>query len=238
MKINWGAIKLLVIIGLAGFLFAFANQRNKQRNLTGLSIEFVDENPPLITIPAVNKLLIQNNDTVTSIPKDALDLKEMELRLNKHPMVREAQVFVSISGQLQATIEQRNPIARITGNASYYLDEEGETMPLSSVFSARVPLVSGNSENNFSELTPLILEIRKDTFMQQLVTGLHQKRNGEVLLRLRAHDFTVNFGKPNAILKKFQNFKAFYQKAQKDKKLDAYHMVNLQFGSQVVAVKN
>jgi cell division protein FtsQ len=37
--------------------------------------------------------------------------------------------------------------------------------------------------------------------------------------------------------KKFENFKAFYQKAKMDNTLQSYKTVDLQFGSQVVATK-
>ncbi len=237
MKMRWTFIKLLLTLTLTGVLFGFSQKRNNARKLTEVSVEFTDNNDPFITLTAVNKLLIQNNDTVTSIAKETLVLKEMEFRLLQNPMVREAQVFVTIDGTLGATIEQRNPIARVTGTVNFYIDEDGKKMPLSSVYSARVPLLTGYSESDFTELTSLLLQLRNDDFMNQVVTGIHQRKDGKLLFALRKQNFKVMFGKPENIQKKFQNFKAFYQKAQKDTLLSAYRLVDLQFGSQVVATK-
>lgn len=238
MKGRWGFIKLVLVIVLAGVLFGFARQRNMARTISPhIDIKFTDENNPFITFTAVNKLLIQNSDSVTSIPKETLVLKEMEDRLLKNPMVRDAQVFITIDGSLGAKIEQRNPIARVVGLTHFYIDEDGKKMPLSSVYSARVPLITGSSKTDFTELTPLLLKLKNDAFMKQIVSGLHKNRNGTVELILRKEGFKIQFGELKHIDKKIQNFKAFYQKAKKDKRLSAYHLVDLQFGSQVVATK-
>jgi len=237
MKARWGIIKLLLLLVLTGVLFGFAQQRNERRKLTGREVKFTDENSPFITVSAVNKLLIQNNDSVTSIPKETLVLREMESRLLQHPMVRNAQVFVTIDGTLGAKIEQRNPIARVAGSAQFYIDEDGKKMPLSTVYSARVPLITGTSKTDFTELTPLLLKLKNDAFMRQLVVGVHERSNGTVELLLRKEGFKVVFGPLEAMDKKFQNFKAFFQKAQKENMLTAYSLVNLEFGSQVVATK-
>lgn len=237
MKINWGLIKLIVLMILTGVLFSFAKKRNNARLVSNPKVKFIDENNPFITASAVNKLLIQNNESVTSVPKEILVLKEMESRLVQHPMVRDAQVFITIDGNLGAKIEQRNPIARVLGNESYYIDEDGKKMPLSTVYSARVPTITGTSKTNFTELTPLLLKLKEDSFMNQIVVGLHKKSNGEVELLLRKEEFKVQFGKLDHIEKKFQNFKAFFQKAKKEQRLATYKTVDLQFGNQVVATK-
>jgi cell division protein FtsQ len=237
MKLKWTYIRLVVLLGLIGFLMSFSQQRNQSRKITDLDIKFIDDNSPFITLTTVNKLLIQNNDSITSIAKETLVLKEMESRILHNPMVRKAQVFVTIDGTLGAQIEQRNPIARVAGSANFYLDEDGKKMPLSVVYSARVPLITGSSKQDFAELTPLVKAIRNDSFMNQMVTGLHVKNNGDVVLTMRKIKFRVLYGKPEQMERKFENFKAFFQKLNKDDKLTAYSLVDLRFGNQVVATK-
>lgn len=237
MMFKWRYIRLLVLISLIGFLMSFSQQRNASRTLTSIDIKFLDDNSPFITLSTVNKLLIQNSLPITSIAKETLVLKEMESRILHNPMVRKAQVFVTIDGTLGAQIEQRNPIARVAGSANFYLDEDGQKMPLSVVYSARVPLITGSSKSDFTELTPLLMAIRKDSFMNQMVTGLHEKGNGEVVFAMRKQKFRVLFGLPEDIDRKFKNFKAFYHKINKDEKLTAYSLVDLRFGNQVVATK-
>ncbi|MBK5213423.1 MAG: cell division protein FtsQ/DivIB [Flavobacteriaceae bacterium] len=237
MKRSLEILKFVVLLGLIAFLFSFTKKRNDARKITKLDVEFVDENSPFITYNTVNKLLIQNHDKVTSIGKETLVLKEMERRLLENPMIRDAQVYLSVDGTLGAKIEQRKPLGRVSASPDYYLDADGKKMPLSDVYSARVPIITGSSKNNFNEVTPLLLKIENDEFMKTSVVGINRKADGDLELELRKTDFKVLFGKPENIEKKFQNFKAFYKKTKQDSTLYSYNMVNLKFDNQVIATK-
>ena len=237
MKRSFDIIKFVLLVLLVGLLFSFSNERNSKRKLTKIDVEFVDENNPFITLNTVNKLLIQNQDTVTSIDKETLVLGVMEDRLLENPMIRDAQVFMTIDGALGAKIEQRTPIARVVGSPNYYIDTDGKKMPMSTIYSARVPLINGNSNMDLEGLTTLLLKINEDSFMKNGVVGLDVSRDGNITLLFRKHKFKVLFGKPKLIEKKFQNFKAFYQKTKQDSTLFDYDLVNLEFESQVVATK-
>ncbi|HBR53276.1 MAG TPA: hypothetical protein DEA82_03455, partial [Flavobacteriaceae bacterium] len=74
-------IKFVLLLVLVVFLFSFSQKRNASRKLSKIDIEFQDENDPFITLSTVNKLLVQNSDSVTGVGKEALVLKEMESRL-------------------------------------------------------------------------------------------------------------------------------------------------------------
>lgn len=237
MKRSLEIIKFIVLLGLLAFLFSFTKKRNEARNIKDITVEFVDENSPFISYNTVNKLLIQNHGKVTTIAKETLVLKEMEQRLLKNPMVRDAQVYVSVDGKLGAKIEQRKPVGRVAASPDFYIDADGLKMPLSQVYSARVPLVTGRSQNNFSEVTPLLLKIENDEFMKKSVIGVHQNNDGSIILKLRKTNLKLLFGKPENIDKKFQNFKAFYKKTKQDSTLFGYKMVNLKFDNQVIATK-
>jgi cell division protein FtsQ len=106
-------------------------------------VTFVDDQKPFVTHATVSKLLIQNQGDVKNKPKETLALNALENALNSNPMVKTAEVYVSVNGTLTADIEQKRPIARVSTNASYYIDDAGSYMPLSKNYSARVPLVTG-----------------------------------------------------------------------------------------------
>ena len=237
MKINWNVIKFLVVTGLIVFLFSFSKKRNDVRNLTKIEVDFKNDNTLFITQNSVNKMLIQNVDSVTSIGKETLVLNKMEESLLKNPMIKNAEVFVTIDGLLGVKIEQRKPIARVLGSPDFYIDEEGTKMPLSTVYSARVPIVTGNINNDFTDITKLLLKINEDDFMMECVIGLQIQSDETIHLKIRKNDFNVLFGKPIAIENKFQKFKAFYKLTKQEGLLSNYSLVNLEFNNQVVATK-
>ncbi|MFD0976447.1 cell division protein FtsQ/DivIB [Salinimicrobium gaetbulicola] len=237
MKINWNYIKTFLLIGVVFFLFAFAEKRNHNRVLSEVNLHFTNSENLYLTEEAVNKLLIQNEVKVSSIGKETLDLNRVETLLEAHDMIENAEVFMTVDGKMGAAITQRKPLARVMGRAPYYMDRNGLKMPLSQYYSARVPIVTGVSEDLLPEVHPLVSYIRNDEFLTKHVTELNRLSNGKYVIRLRQLDFVVLFGAVSEIETKFMNFKAFYQKAMKDKKLNAYKKVDLQFGDQVVCTK-
>jgi len=240
MKINWGIIKFLVITSFVIFLFGFSKQRNESRKLTKIELDFKEESRFFITQDSVNKLLILNRDTLTSIGKETLVLNKLENRLLNNALIKNAEVYISIDGVLGAKIEQREPIARVVGSPDFYLDEEGVKMPLSTIYSARVPIVKGEKiedTTDFSQLTKLLLKINEDDFMKEYVVGLDLVSNGDIELRIRKNNFKVLFGKSINIDEKFKKFKAFYKYTKQDSLLSEYNLVNLKFNNQVVATK-
>ncbi|HER40345.1 MAG TPA: hypothetical protein ENO10_03905 [Salinimicrobium catena] len=237
MKINWNYIKTFLLIGVVFFLFAFAEKRNHGRVLSEVNLHFTNSENLYLTEEAVNKLLIQNKVKVRTIGKETLDLNRVETLLEAHDMIENAEVFMTVDGKLGAEITQRKPVARVLAGVPFYMDRQGLKMPLSEYYSARVPLVTGVSEDQLQEIHPLVTYIRNDEFLTKHVTELHRLKNGKYTLRLRQLDFVVVLGAVKDIDTKFRNFKAFYLKAMKDKKLDAYKKVDLQFGDQVVCTK-
>jgi len=238
LRINYNYIKIIGLLILVGGLFAFSNQRNNIREVVKSNIEFISENQLFITDENVSKLLIQNQQPLTKQPKDIIDLNELETALNSNPMIKRAEVFMSVSGELSAIIEQKQPIARVNTNASYYIDDEGSFMPLSSNHAARVPLVTGNiKKNKLETVFQFAKAVYEDDFLKKHVVEIRQNDNKTIDFKIRKSDFTVHIGTLEKLEKKINNFKAFYQKALKDKVLGDYRIVNLKFDKQVICTK-
>jgi cell division protein FtsQ len=221
-----------------GGLFAFSNHRNKNRKVVEPNIEFIGENKLFITEATVSKLLIVNQESVTEQPKEIIDLNVLETALNSNPMIKKAEVFMSVNAELSAEIEQKRPIARVNTNASYYIDDEGSYMPLSSNYSARVPLVTGNiKKNDLKTVFHFAKIVDEDDFLKKHVIEIHQNDDESIDFKIRKSDFTVHLGTLKMLEKKINNFKAFYQKGLKDNILNNYKLVNLKFDKQVICTK-
>lgn len=229
---------MFVLLVLVVFLFAFATIKNAVRNVSNPSIKFIGESNLFITNENVSKLLIQKYGGLKKVPKETLDLNELERALKSNPMIKTAEVYVTVNGTLNAEIEQKTPIARVSTNASYYIDDDGIYMPLSSVFTARVPLVTGYVEkNNLKSIYIVAMKIKEDEFLKKHVIEIHQGIDKMIYLKLRQSKFLVQLGDVKSLDKKINNLKAFYQKNLKENSLDNYSKVNLQFDNQVVCTK-
>ena len=240
MKIvNRKNIQLFLMVILVVFLFAFTSKRNDSRKIVKTDVQFVGDNNLLVTTEIVNKLLIDNSAIGKTVDKDKLDLNTLEKTINKHDMIEKSEVFVSIDGVLKAVVTQRTPIARYMGDeSSFYIDSKGNKMPLSEIYAVRVPLVSGRlTSENQPEIAALLKIIYADDFLKKNITAMRIENDGDVILQSRNYDYDILFGKTINMEAKFNNYKAFYQKAVSDSSINYYKKINLKFTQQVVCTK-
>lgn len=238
MKPNWSILKLTLLILCITVAYGFSEIRNQKRAIVGLRVQFVGDENYYITQDAVNKLLIQNIGALPKVDKEKIVLNTVESAVQAHDMVKNAQIFLSLDGQLNAKITQRKPIARISGEYPYYLDDEGERMPLSPNYAARVPLISGQITERSLQGAYSILQLAdQDAFLKANLIGIRIAGEDDFSLLLRSRDFSVKIGAASGLADKFKNFKAFYAKALQDNSLNHYRIVNLEFNGQVVCTK-
>ena len=111
-------------------------------------------------------------------------------------------------------------------------------MPLSPNHSARVPVITGNITGKSLEDVHIILNhINGDDFLRKNVIGIQVLNNNKYQLKFRTENFAVNIGRAEALDQKFNKFKAFYVKSTKDKSLDKFSLVSLEYNNQVVCTK-
>jgi cell division protein FtsQ len=229
---------VLLMVGL-GFLYSFSSARNHQKKVSEIIIEFEEGDNNFLTHLMVNKLLIQNEETVKNRAKSKLNLYGLENKVLKNPYVESAAVFLTIGGQLKTVIKQRTPVARvIVKNDSYYVDKQGVKVPLSNNYSARVLLVSGvKNEQEVNEILSLISFILRDDFLQKEIVGIEKSDVNEYQFAVRSGDYKIDFGNLTEVDVKFKKLKAFYNKAFEDKTIQNYKAINVKYHNQVVCTK-
>ena len=238
MRVNWNKIKFIALMLIVIGLYAFADHRSSERKVGEMQIEFVGDQNLYITQEAVNKLLIQSYGSFANVPKEKLVLNTMEKAIEANEMVKDAQVYLTVNGELRTEIVQRQPIGRVEGNTKFYVDDEGKRMPLSKYHSARVPIITGKITGRSLEDVYVILKhINQDNFLRKNVIGIHIEGEEMYQLKFRLENFVVHLGSIKDLDEKFSNFKAFYAKAAKDQTLEDFNIVSLEFNNQVVCTK-
>ncbi len=231
-------MKMIALLLVVMALYAFSNHRSQQKRINGLNIEFVGDQNLYITQAMVNKLLIQNYGSLVNVSKEKLDLNTIEKVIETNEMVKKVQVYLTIDGELTSEVVQRKPIGRVEGNTKFYLDDEGKRMPLSYNHSARVPIITGKiTGKSLEDVYEILKYINNDTFLRKNVIAIHIEGDEKYQLKFRIENFVVNLGGVDNLEEKFNNFKAFYAKANKDRTLDNYTIVSLEFNNQVVCTK-
>ena len=97
---------------------------------------FIDEDDVMSIISEGNKKVIKG------LNKEAIDIEHLESLLKENQYVKDARVSINHEGTLDVYVEQNVPVARIfEKERTYYIDQNGNKLPLSSKYSARVPII-------------------------------------------------------------------------------------------------
>jgi len=189
-NIKYNILTFLGFLVLGG-LFAFTNHRNDQRKVTADKIIFTSINNLFVSEESVNKLLIQKR-RFDSIPtKETLALDTIESLLKTIPHIKNAQVYVSVSGAISTNITPRKAIGRVYSSSPRYIDEEGFEMPLADEYAERVPLVFNFKTESKKNLVFLLQKIEATLFLKQMVVAVYCDIN--LKFRLKIRDYTTNF---------------------------------------------
>ena len=232
-------LKILALLTLVGFLYSFAQYKNNQHKISEISVRFLETQPKFLSVSMIENLLKKAMPSLLNIPKSEIDLNALESVVDQNKMVENAEVFILPKGKLMVTLTQRVPLLRLTyGSKTYYLDRNGEEMPLSPDYSARVPLVTGvSSKEAKQEVFQFVQILQADEFYKKQIIGIHRKMNGDYLLSTRIGRHKVLFGKFKNTTDKLKRLRVFYKKEWGTETLKKYKLINLKYNHQVVCSK-
>ncbi|MBC7425464.1 MAG: hypothetical protein H7321_02920 [Bacteroidia bacterium] len=181
---------------------------------------------------------------------DNLDISGMERNLEANPFVERADIFIDVAGAMQVKVEQRNPILRVINmkGEGYYVAKSGKKMPLSEVYTARVPAATGNIAESLSDSTfaksPILKQLLEvavctsaDPFWNSQIEQMYVDNYNDILLIPNVGKHSIVIGNSVDIRKKLERLKEFYIKGLNTLGWDKYRQLNLKYGNQVIGVK-
>lgn len=239
--VSISVVFLLVTIG-------FTSVKNGSKMVRNVLVEIEDQNGNYFTdrLEILNMLNGENADYILSLSIDELDLKILEERVETNAFVKEAQIYKDILGNLVIRVKQAQPIARIINRKGpdQYIDTDGELLPTSVRYTARVPIIEmerGFSwEENITELEyglkvlELLKYIENDEFWKAQIAQVNIAADGELKLLPQVTKQEIYFGMPDELEEKFKKLKVFYKEILPNKGWNTYRVVNLKFKNQIV----
>ncbi|MGL1886244.1 MAG: cell division protein FtsQ [Reichenbachiella sp.] len=235
-------LALMIIIG-------FTNSKQKARYVNNVAV-VVDnqfENYFIDQQDVLNLINDQGVDYLLNLDKDVLDLKDLEIIIENHQFVEDAQAYIDLHGNLSIDVKQNRPIARVFNRSGedYYISSQGEVLPESEHYTARVILIELEDEDWMSEYSmldsksgeevfALLNFINDHPFWHPQIAGMKIKKNMDIELYPQVTKQTIMFGKADKIEDKFSRLMTFYKKVLPYKGWNTYNTVNLKFNDQIV----
>lgn len=245
----WKSFKIGLVLFAVAIMVGFTNSRQNNRYISDVHI-LIDNQFENYFINQQDVLSLINDrgkDYLLSSDFGHLNLKEIEDRIESHQFVHEAQAYIDLEGNMSIEVVQNRPIARVIvdGAPDYYIGVEGDILPESDHYTARVTLmhleddswIDGENITNSGqgqEIFDLLQYISHDEFWQAQIAAIRVAGDQEVTLEPQVTKQEIVFGKPRDIETKFKKLMIFYKQILPYKGWNTYGTVNLKFKNQIV----
>lgn len=164
----------------------------------------------------------------------------IENKLEENRLIKQAECYKTINGTVRIKIYQRIPILRIfSTNGSYYIDSEGEKMPVPRNFAAYIPVASGFIEDEYAkkQLYEFAQFLQHDRFWNSQIKQIYKAPNGDLELTPAVGNHQIILGKMEDYKENLEKLRLFYEKGLNKIGWDRYSIINLKFKNQVVCTK-
>lgn len=243
LKIVGSLLLVVFIIGTLAFTY------HESKDVVCKSIEIDFENDELIKVSKdeLLRLVKATDKNLLNKKLTQINSEKIETAIENHQAILNTEVYKvlvkdsgSYKGVLVVKVKHREPVVRIMANSgSYYLDNLGNKIPISTNYSANVLATTGFVSEKYAteKLLPFVLYLENDEFWQAQIEQVHIQKDGEVLLTPLVGEHIIEFGDLKDYQKKLQKMKAFYMQVLAKNNWNKYKEVSLKYNNQVVAKK-
>lgn len=250
-KVTRTLIWALLLIGIGGLLYlSVLRKRSAEVSTVQFDIR-AGENGVLIQEKELKKLVVKIvgfKPERKSIRK--INSMKLERALEEDPRIKNAEVYFDSKNRLHVQVEPREVILRVSDAAGhqYFLDENGQKVPVMPGGAVRVPLANGKIEaytegfadkpgsSSLKEVFLLIKYINKDPFLQALIEQIYVEESGDITFIPKVGKEKLVFGGSVQMEEKFGNLKIFYRDGLTKLGWNRYPILNLKYVNQVVLV--
>ena len=228
---------------LAYLVFAIVSlnpKAEKEMVCSGVRVEVMDKLDQYIGEKEVMSMLDKAKVNPVGASFSAINMEAIENTLKENRLIKRAECYKTVNGEVRIKVFQRTPILRVIANkGNYYVDNEGEIMPVPNNFSAYLPIATGFIEEEFAkkQLYEFTLFLQKDKFWNAQIEQIYVSPKQDIELTPRVGNHQIILGKIEDYQENLAKLKLFYEKGLNKVGWNKYSKINLKYKNQVVCTK-
>ena len=244
-------LKILCWLGIAAWfvvILGFVSATADQVLCTHIEVHLSDTvRSRFVTDPELRSMFRAEGLELQGYPLNEINTRQLEELLEKNAYIRNAEVSTNVSGAMEIRLEQSVPLVRIMpeGREGFYLDTEGEILPLSRQFVPHILLVSGHisSADNSTgveqlrEIHRFCTYVSGHPFWSEQLVQLYVNRRGEYELIPRVGAHQILLGSMDQWERKLKNLELLYDQGLSIYGWNSYGTINLKYTNQVICTK-
>jgi cell division protein FtsQ len=234
-------IGLLAILGYAVFAISTFSYKSDKQICKKVEVLIKDSTQlRFISEKEIILFLEEKNLNPIGLNMQSANIENIEKILKTQLRIKNVECYKTPSGTVRIEITQREPILRIMNNGQgYYIDKDGEIMPVSSNFTAYVPVASGSINEAFAKgvLYKFALFLRENAFWNAQIEQIYVDLNQEIELIPRVGNQIILLGKFDDYEFKLNKLLSLYKNGFSRTGWNCYRQINLKYDNQVVCTK-
>ena len=246
-------MKTILAILMIAFL-GFSAVKRLEGTIQDLNIEIVsrNDNKQLIDVEEVRLQIkdhIGYDILIANIAQ--LDMVGLEQFLSEDDRVEQVEVYLDKHSKINIRLTQKDPIVRIdvSNGEDYYLDYQGNRIPIIKGQIVRVPVVTGNVDaydmafledenNNLNDILTVSQKCVDDDFLKALIEQIHIDTNDEITLVPKMGRSKILFGQIESLDEKIYKLKTYYKEGISKMGVDKFDELNMKYEGHIVGVNN
>ncbi|MDR1681824.1 MAG: cell division protein FtsQ/DivIB [Candidatus Symbiothrix sp.] len=169
-----------------------------------------------------------------------VSIESIENTLKQSKLIKSAESYKTVDGKLKIKIYQYYPILRVISDAgNYYVDSDGDFMPVPKKFAAHLPLATGAITEEYAKNQLVIFArfLQKNKKWNEHIEQIHVLPNRDVELIPAKGSHTIILGKIENYAENLDKLELFYKKVLDQAGWQRYSTINLKYKNQVVCTK-
>ena len=235
----WWTVPMLLV---AFVVFTAADQAAEAIPCRALEIE-VDQMDGMYFVDAPSlKTTVTDGFALLDRPLSELPYANLHDAILAQPGVADCTIEPTLGGALRISVRQQRPLARVwSADSVLYLDDKGRWFPLSTRYTADVPIVHADRATDARAALPLLRRLDTDPFWDRLIDQIDVAQDGQVSFRPRIGDLVVQLGEGQLahprLDEQLRQLRTFYTALLDSGDLRQYRELDLRYEGQLVARK-
>ncbi|MCQ2346091.1 MAG: hypothetical protein MJZ82_04920 [Paludibacteraceae bacterium] len=171
-------------------------------------------------------------------PIEQVNTDAIERLIASHPMVHDAECYITTQDKVCIRLNQRIPLLRISSaNGNYLVDTERRPMPIARNLPASLIKASGNIGERMAcnELYDFAKWLQQNRYWKELISNIRVNSPHDVKLQMTNTEAVVCLGPLDDYESKLDKLKTFHR--NKPDSIPAYRELDLRFTGQVIGRK-
>lgn len=245
------AATLWVAAGVCLVVFLIAAMRKRDdKTCAGINIDISDvKNNLFANKNDIAGMLIHMSPVIKGKAIKDFDLQQMEKTFEGNMWIKDAELFFDNNEILQVKIKEREPMARIftAAGKSFYIDKDWMRLPLSTRFSARVPVFTNcpldkskwNTADSavLGQIQSISSFLEKNSFWTAQIEQIDYSDKKQFELYPKVGEHKIVLGDGNNLEAKFKKLYIFYTEVLAKTGWNTYTSIDVQYKGQVVATR-